>query len=128
MSDNNYLVAVALYQQNEKRYMPLNGKSIGKRSFSDEGFENLCKEISLELLMRIWQKSDQNSVKRYCKNISIVIVELPLERIQNNMKPLKSQWLLNGDTKSFLDQLSNISIRSLHLSWAKYDGISLSKF
>ena len=64
MSNLNYLIVIALIQQGETRLMPIGGKSL-KNSIPEGKSPNEEGEgISLELLLRIIERSDQGKLKR----------------------------------------------------------------
>ena len=61
MADSPYLLAIALFEQNGKRAMPLGGRSLPKDAMQDDAGipAQIANELALELLLRVWQRSDQ---------------------------------------------------------------------
>ena len=66
MADSPYLLAIALFEQNGKRAMPLGGRSLPKDAMQDDAGipAQIANELALELLLRVWQRSDQGPLQR----------------------------------------------------------------
>ena len=64
MADAPYLVALALFDQGGKRAMPLAGKSQTEVVAEGEAPGSLGKELALDLLLRVWQRSDEGPLQR----------------------------------------------------------------
>jgi hypothetical protein len=66
MADSPYLLAIALFEQNGKRAMPLGGRSLPKNAMRDDAMvpAPIASELALELLLRVWQRSDQGPLQR----------------------------------------------------------------
>ena len=66
MADSPYLVALALIEQDGRRSLPLTGKSqpAAAAAASDPG--ETGRSLALELLLRIWQRSDDGPLRRAC--------------------------------------------------------------
>ena len=127
MSDFNYLVALALIEQNGNRIMPIGGKSLkGPINESDLSDQNVEK-IALELLTRVIERSDDGSLKRVYGDKSILICQIPIEIMQNNLPSLKNNWINNGDTELFLKDLSVISKGIWTLNFVRYEGLKWNK-
>ncbi len=58
MASQDYLIAIALIEQNLVRAMPLGGKEIKDNLEESENFKKLGEEVILNLLMRVFQRSD----------------------------------------------------------------------
>jgi len=67
MASQDYLIAIALIEQNLVRAMPLGGKEIKDNLEESENFKKLGEEVILNLLMRVFQRSDEGSLKRALK-------------------------------------------------------------
>jgi len=61
MASQDYLIAVALIEQNLIRAMPLGGKEIKDNIEQSENFKKLGEEVVLNLLMRVFQRSDEGA-------------------------------------------------------------------
>ena len=64
MASQDYLIAIALIEQNLVRAMPLGGKEIKDNLEESENFKKLGEEVILNLLMRVFQRSDEGALKR----------------------------------------------------------------
>ena len=58
MASQDYLIAIALIEQNLVRAMPLGGKEIKDNLEGSENFKKLGEEVILNLLLRVFQRSD----------------------------------------------------------------------
>ena len=63
MASQDYLIAIALIEQNLVRAMPLGGKEIKDNLEEKENFEKLGEEVILNLLLRVFQRSDEGASK-----------------------------------------------------------------
>ena len=61
MASQDYLIAIALIEQNLVRAMPLGGKEIKDNLEESENFRKLGEEVILNLLMRVFQRSDEGA-------------------------------------------------------------------
>jgi len=64
MASQDYLIAIALIEQNLVRAMPLGGKEIKDNLEEAENFKKLGEDVILNLLMRVFQRSDEGALKR----------------------------------------------------------------
>jgi hypothetical protein len=124
MADAPYLVALALLEQQGKRALPLNGKSRSAEAaeLQDPGDDG--RMLVLELLLRLWQRSEEGPLRRAAGDPSLLLVELPLEVLQEQLPRLKARWLGDGDTAAFQAALSSLAIRGWSVSIAKYEPVS----
>ena len=67
MASQDYLIAIALIEQNLVRAMPLGGKEIKDNLEESENFKKLGEEVILNLLMRVFQRSDEGALKGLLK-------------------------------------------------------------
>jgi hypothetical protein len=93
MADAPYLIALALLEQNGTRAMPLQGKSLRDPipTGGDPGDEG--RRQVLELLVRIWQRSDSGLLQRAAGSNSLLLAEVPIEALQLQLPQLKANWL-----------------------------------
>ena len=66
MASQDYLIAIALIEQNLVRAMPLGGKEIKDTLEEAENFKKLGEEVILNLLLRVFQRSDEGALKKSC--------------------------------------------------------------
>ena len=133
MADAPYLIALALLEQNGKRALPLSGKSQSTSAFSadragkqdshdmplDDG-----KALALELLLRIWQRTDDGPLSRAVGEHSFLLVEMPMERLPADLPALKAAWIQSGDFSKFFVDLKKMAVRGWSLEVAKHQPVS----
>ena len=125
MADTPYLVALALMEQGGGRALPLAGRS--QKQLAGEGTapQELGHALALELLLRVWQRSDDGALSRAAGTESLLLVELAMERLPEDLPVLKAAWLTSGDFAAFKVGLRSISERAWTISVAKFQPISL---
>ena len=109
MADAPYLIALALLEQNGERAMPLQGKSLRSAIGAEEDPGAAGQQQVLELLLRIWQRSDNGAVKRAAAAESLVVAELPIDVFQEQLPKIKADWLNRGDTSAFMAALRQLA-------------------
>jgi hypothetical protein len=105
MADAPYLIALALLEQNGERAMPLQGKSLREPLPADGDPGEVGRQQALELLVRVWQRSDQGALSRAAGDQSLLVVAVPIEALQEDLPALKAQWLNSGDTAALVQGL-----------------------
>lgn len=128
MSDAPYLVALALVEQQGKRVLPLTGKSQPATAIAatDPGEDG--RTLALELLLRLWQRSDAGSLQRAAGDNSLLLVELPLEVMNEQLPQLKADWLSGEETTDVLDRLQHLVIRAWRITIAKYEPVRFTRW
>jgi len=109
MADAPYLIALALLEQGEGRALPLQGKSLREPLAPDADPGAVGHALALDLLMRVWQRSDQGPLRRAAADQSLLLITVPIEALQEQVPALKAQWLNNGDTAGLLQELRQIA-------------------
>ena len=127
MADSPYLVALALIEQNGSRALPLAGRSQKQMAAEGEAPQDLGRALSLELLLRVWQRSDDGLLRRAAGVESLLLVELAMERLPEDLPTIKAAWLATGDSAAFMASLRGISERAWSMSVAKFQPIALNK-
>ena len=126
MADAPYLVALALFEQNGRRSftirrsLSLGAPSQGKRPTA------LAHTLALELLLRIWQRSDDGPLQRVVAPEALLVVELPMERLPEDLPQIKADWLNSGDSAAFLAALQTMGLRAWRLSIEKFRPVALT--
>lgn len=128
MADAPYLVALAFVEQQGKRLLPLMGKSISAEAAAAADPGDLGRTLALELLLRIWQRSDEGALQRAAGDNSFLLVELPMEVMSEQLPPLKASWLSGGATPTTLNDLKALVIRGWRVSIAKYEPVTFSSW
>ena len=124
MASQDYLIAIALIAQNDVRAMPLGGKEI-KDNLEDGNLNKLGEEVILNLLLRVFQRSDEGALKRVSQDKGLLLVHMHPKRMQKELPFIKSEWIRDGDTNQFLKYLGNLSKEIWTVSFVKYKGVEL---
>jgi hypothetical protein len=128
MADAPYLVALALVEQQGRRLLPLTGKSQSAEAASalDPGEEG--RGLALELLLRLWQRSDEGALQRAAGDDSLLLVQMPMEVMSERVPLLKASWLSGGETTALLSNLKANVIQGWRISIAKYEPVTFSSW
>jgi hypothetical protein len=124
MADAPYLVALALVEQDGRRSLPLCGKSQPAAAADDNDPGVNGRSLALELLLRLWQRSDDGPLRRAAAGDSLLLVELPLEVMSEHLPVLKANWIASGDTAELLRGLQRLIVRGWRIQVAKYEPVS----
>ncbi len=128
MANSPYLLALALFEQNGKRAMPLAGRSLPLETTQDEAGVpvRIAQGLALELLLRVWQRSEDGALQRRAGPASLLIVELAMEHLPEDLPVLKAAWLSTGDSDAFQAGLLAIASKCWTVSIAKFEPITFS--
>lgn len=130
MANAPYLVALALVELDGKRALPLTGKTQSAPTAeaidpaNDPGDDG--RTLALELLLRLWQRSDEGPLQRAAADNSLLLIEIPLDVMSKQLPLLKASWLASGDTAAFEASLKALVIRGWRMGIAKYEPVSFS--
>lgn len=108
MADAPYLIALALLDQGGQRAMPLQGKSLREPLPPDGDPGEVGRLQALDLLVRVWQRSDQGPLSRASGDQSLLVVAVPIEALQEDLPALKAAWLNSGDTAALVQGLAEL--------------------
>ena len=106
--------------------MPLGGKEVKENLDEPEIFKKLGEEVVLNLLLRVFQRSDEGALKRASEEKGLLLVHMHPKRMQKELPFIKSEWIRDGDTKQFLKYLGNLSKEVWTASFVKYKGIEFN--
>jgi hypothetical protein len=126
MADTPYLIAMALFDQQGRRALPLAGRSQAEVAPMGEAPQLLGHALALDLLLRVWQRSDEGSLQRAAGLYSLLLVELPMERLPEDLPAIKAAWLKTGDTEAFKVALQAMSSRGWTIAVEKFKPMVLS--
>jgi len=103
-----YLLALALLEQGGRRALPLQGKSLREplAAGADPGEEG--RQQALELLLRVWQRTDQGPLRRAAGSASLLLVTVPPEALLEQVPLLKARWIASGDGEALLAGLRQL--------------------
>jgi|TARA_B100001094_G_scaffold7041_1_gene6295 hypothetical protein len=126
MADTPYLIAMALFDQQGRRALPLAGRSQAEVAPIGEAPQLLGHALALDLLLRVWQRSDEGSLQRAAGLYSLLLVELPMERLPEDLPAIKAAWLKTGDTEAFKVALQAMSSRGWTMAVEKFKPVVLN--
>ena len=122
MEEQKYLIAIALAEQNNKRLMPLGGKT-----FSGVDSENKppseAEKIILDLLLRLFKRTNEGNLKISDNETGLLLSEISLQSMQNNLPIIKSEWINSGNTDTLIENLKSISSNLWSINYRKHEGI-----
>jgi hypothetical protein len=124
MADAPYLVALALLEIGGKRALPLAGRSQPASAAEAADPGDGGRTLALELLLRLWQRSDEGAIQRAAGENSLLLVEMPLDQMSEQLPLLKASWIAGGDTSDVLRKLEELAIRGWRILFAKYEPVS----
>ena len=126
VADTPYLIALALFDQQGRRALPLAGRSQAEVAPEGEAPQVLGHALALELLLRVWQRSDEGALQRAAGLHSLLLVELPMERLPEDLPAIKAAWLKTGDTEAFKVALQAMSSRGWTMAVEKFKPVVLN--
>ncbi len=127
MIEHPYLIAFALIEQKTTRAMPLGGKSLKHVIPSEFQPGQAGEGLAMELLMRVFQRSEDAPLRRAAGENSLFLVLIPMEYLQDKIPLIKSEWLKSGDNKKFFSQLYDLCEGVWALNFSKGHGIQFSR-
>lgn len=102
MADAPYLIALALLEQDGQRAMPLQGKSLKQPIATGETPAEEGERQALELLLRVWQRTDGGALRRSAAEQSLLLAEVPMTALMGPLPALKAEWLGDGNTEALI--------------------------
>jgi len=124
MADAPYLIALALVTFGDRRALPLNGKSQGAAATQASDPGEAGYSLALELLLRVWQRSEEGAMQRAAGDASLLLLEIPLEAMTEQLPRIKADWIAGGETAALLSGLDALATRGWKISIAKYEPVS----
>jgi len=109
MADAPYLIALALVEQNGARTMPLQGKSLRQPLPPGADPGEAGRQQALELLVRVWQRSEEGPLRRAAGGHSLLLAAVPVEALMEQLPRLKAAWISAGDTAGLIAGLQRLS-------------------
>ena len=128
MAESPYLVCLALIEQNGQRRLPIGGGSLAEPIADGADPGDSGRAMALDLLLRLWQQSDDGAIQRRDGLQSLLLLELPMDCFIEALPKLKSQWIKSGDTTSLLQGLRQLAGRGWVLETAKYSEPTFSNW
>ena len=123
MEEQKYVIAIALAEQNNKRLMPLGGKTFSGVDTLSQSSKKEFEKIILDLLLRIFQRSTEGSLKISNDENGLLLAEISFESMHNNIPVIKSNWINSGDTDAMIEKLKSICSNLWSIQYKKHEGI-----
>ena len=123
MEDQKYLIAIALAEQNNKRLMPLGGKTLSGVNSENQAPKEKAEKIILDLLLRLFKRTNEGTLKISNNETGLLLAEISFENMQNNLPIIKSNWINNGDTDNLIEKMKSISSNLWSVQYKKHEGI-----
>ncbi len=127
MEQQKYLVAIALAEQNNKRIMPLGGKTIAGVDPASKAPKKEAEKILLELFLRLFKRTNEGNLKVINDEIGILLAEINFENMQSKLPTIKSKWINKGNTDTLLQELNSICSNVWSVKYRKHEGIIYNK-
>ena len=123
MEEQKYVIAIALAEQKNKRLMPLGGKNCAEVDISSHTSKKEVEKIILDLLLRLFQRTTEGSIKISNSENGLLLAEICFESMHNNIPVIKSNWINTGDTNALIEELKSISSNLWTVQYKKHQGI-----
>ena len=123
MEEQKYLIAIALAEQNNKRIMPLGGKTFKGVDELIQAPEKEAERLILDLLLRLFKRTTEGNLKISDDKIGLLLAAISFENMQNLLPMIKSNWINNGDTDNLIGKLKSISSNLWSVQYKKHEGI-----
>ena len=123
MEEQKYLIAIALAEQNNKRLMPLGGKTYSGVDSENQVPTEEAKKILLDLLLRLFKRTSEGNIKISNNETGLLIAKISFESMQKKVPIIKSNWINTGDTDTLIDKLKSICSNLWGIKYKKHEGI-----
>ena len=123
MEEQKYLIAIALVEQNNKRLMPLGGRTFSGVNTLSQSSKKEVEKIILDLLLRVFQRTTEGSLKISNDETGLLLAEISFESMHNNIPAIKSDWINSGDTDTLIEKLKSICSNLWSVKFQKHEGI-----
>ena len=123
MEEQKYLIAIALAEQNNKRLMPLGGKTFAGVNDLSQTPKKEAEKIILDLLLRLFKRTNEGNLKISNDDSGLLLAEINFEEMQSRLPIIKSNWISNGDTDELIEKLKSICSNLWTIQYKKHEGI-----
>jgi hypothetical protein len=120
MAEFPYLIALAMVERGGRRALPLCGRSQTAEAAAAADPGELGQRLALELLLRLWQTSDTEPLRRAGGDGSLLVVQMPMAGMVEQLPALKAQWLNSGDSDAFRSGLLALSNQAWRLVFERH--------
>ena len=126
MEEQKYLIAIALAEQNNKRLMPLGGKTFAGVDGLSQAPKKEAEKIILDLLLRLFKRTNEGNLKISNNETGLLLAQISFENMQNNIPIIKSNWINDGNTDKLIEKLKSICSNLWSIEYKKHEGILLN--
>jgi len=123
MEEQKYLIAIALAEQNNRRLMPLGGKTFEGVNALNQVPKKEAEKIILDLLIRLFQRTSEGNLKISNDDNGLLLAEISLESMQKDLPIIKSNWINTGDTDYLIKKLILLCSNLWCIKYKKHEGI-----
>ena len=123
MEEQKYVIAIVLAEQNNKRLMPLGGKTYAGVDALNQSPKKEAEKIILDLLLRLFKRTIEGSLKISNDENGLLLAEISFENMHNNIPIIKSNWINTGDTDTLIEKLKSICSNLWSVQYKKHEGI-----
>ena len=123
MEDQKYLIAIALAEQNNKRLMPIGGKTFSGVDSENQAPTKEAERILLDLLLRLFKRTTEGNLKISNEETGLLLAEISFDNMQNNLPIIKSNWINTGNTDDLIEKLNSICSNLWNIKYKKHEGI-----
>ena len=123
MEEQKYVIAIALAEQNNKRLMPLGGKTFAGVDSASQAPQKEAEKIILDLLIRLFQRTNEGSLKKSNDDTGLLVAEISFNSMHNNIPAIKSNWINTGNTDNLIKKLKSICSNLWSVKFQKHEGI-----
>tara|TARA_B100000902_G_scaffold321219_1_gene314072 strand:+ start:163 stop:555 length:393 start_codon:yes stop_codon:yes gene_type:complete len=127
MEHQKYLIAIALSEQNNKRIMPLGGKTFAGVDALSHFPKKEAEKIILDLLIRLFKRTNEGNLKISNSENGLLLAEISFETMQKNLPIIKSNWINDGNTINLIDKLKSMCSNLWSIEYKKHQGIIFNK-
>ena len=127
MEEQKYLIAIALAEQNNKRLMPLGGKTFAGADDISQAPKKEAEKIILDLLIRLFKRTNEGNLKISNSENGLLLAEISFETMQKNLPIIKSNWINDGNTINLIDKLKSMCSNLWSIEYKKHQGIIFNK-
>ena len=103
--------------------MPLGGKTFSCVDTLSQSSKKEVEKIILDLLLRIFQRTTEGSLKISNDETGLLLAEISFESMHNNIPVIKSNWINSGDTDTLIEKLKSICSNLWSIKFQKHEGI-----
>ena len=123
MEEQKYLIAIALAEQNNKRLMPLGGKTFAGVGNLGQAPKKESEKIILDLLLRLFKRTNEGNLKISNDDSGLLLAEINFDNMQGSLPIIKSNWINTGDTDALIGKLKSICSNLWGIQHKKHEGI-----